>query len=135
MEDWRIAMNKLCELDSQREKEVREMLANAPVDAEKILNAALEIFLRTDIPLAPVKKLLASKLLMAKEMVEDAAESSGELERVLEQIILSQELEIFRRWSAGELKDGSAHLLLHEIRDEGPLPDISEIFGGEVSDE
>jgi hypothetical protein len=92
---------------------------------------ALEIFSQDPIPIAPVKKMLASKALSPIERIEDSVKDFAELASILEQITLLQEIEIFKRLASGQMKESSALMLLREIRGDDSPMELSAIFNGE----
>jgi hypothetical protein len=128
-------LNELYEKErSEHQDALVSMLYDTPGDSEisgLIFELAMEVFDQKPIPIAPVKKLLASKVLCKIEKVESFLNTCEDLMAVVEQITLLQELEIFERWSGGKLKESSAMLLLKEIRGEDVDLDMSAIFNGE----
>jgi hypothetical protein len=54
---------------------------------------------------------------------------------VLEQIALRQELEIFKKWADGQLRESSTLALLREIRGEQKTQDLAAIFNGDGEDD
>jgi hypothetical protein len=108
---------------------------SGPPSPDEIRDAALEIFSLEPIPLAPAKALLANKLFMPKEIAGKEVENFPDLGKIVEQIALRQELEIFRRWADGQLRDSSAQVLLREIRGDDSLLEISSVFNEDLGDE
>jgi hypothetical protein len=103
--------------------------------AAQVEAAAMEIFSRDPIPIAPANKLLCCALLCATDWLEEFLEEYPEIAGILGQITLRQEVEIFQRWSDGQLREGSAQALLRGIRGEEPAMDLATIFNGDGGDE
>jgi hypothetical protein len=104
------------------------------LEHEEICEEAFEIFKQQPIQIAPAKKLLCSRILCTVEWLDGYIDRNGDLAAILEQVTLQQELEVFKRWADGQLRESSAQALLREIRGEDPTVDLSAVFNGDGED-
>jgi hypothetical protein len=74
-------------------------------------------------------------MLCREDFVEECVDDDCEIGLVLEQIALRQELEIFKKWADGQLRESSALALLKEIRGDKQGQDLASIFNGDGEDD
>jgi hypothetical protein len=132
-------MEEVVNSESVHEKSKSEVLwdriyRDELLEHEEICEKAFKIFEEGAVQIAPVRKLLCSKMLCSEEWLCDYLNKNSDLAQILEQITLRQELEIFRKWADGQLKESSAQELLRKIRDNESAQDLSEIFSGGEGD-
>jgi hypothetical protein len=113
--------NRLMEINS----------GESSVTIDEAEHATYEIFNENSIPIAPADKLLRARVLCSEDGLGKCLKENGVIRNVLGHITLRQEIEIFKRWADGKLKESSALMLLREIRGDDSSMELSAIFNGE----
>jgi hypothetical protein len=126
-------MEDVKEGESPEENPIGEALRNRiyhedNLSHEEICEEALGIFKQRPIQIAPAKKILCGKILCKMDWLDDYIDRNGDLAAILEQVTFQQELEVFKKWANGQLREGSAQALLMAIRGDEPGLDLSTVF-------